>query len=88
MRIGVIAKFKTKGERGVQERFCFACDAYAVTKKSGAGRAIGVGFVERRKHGENAFERFPRRVVEGEGDEFFVWLHVGNVYAIGVPKVF
>ena len=81
----MIAKFHV---HGVGDRECgegLRGDTISVAKKSGVRGVILVAFVEGREHGEQAFHRFIRRIVKGEGDEF-LGVDMRDIDVRSIPK--
>ena len=86
--IAVIAQLPTERIRRVQGMNGGFVDKPTVTKEGGGGDAVGVGFVEDSKDGEDIFEGFRRGIVESECNQFSGRVYGGNIGIGYVPNVF
>ena len=86
MGVGVIPKFHTHSEAGVQEVRGLRVEQSAVAKNSRAGTAVGVFFVKGRINGKDTFQGTRGGVVEREGYKLSLGRYMGNIHVLGVPK--
>ena len=75
----MVAQFKAKRDGGVQQMLALCIDKLAVEKDGGGRDAVGVFIVEIGVYGEDVFHCPGRRVVEGEGNQFFMRIDFRNV---------
>ena len=79
---GVIAQFETERVGGAQGVRGGIVHQMTVTEHRRGGFAIGVILVESGEYREDIFQRFARRVVEGERDELSRQVYLRNIDVI------